>query len=159
MHSFDDVVKLARASEGKAGQLWTAMVLFCMDRAPADDKAAKELFKAHEKQEERVKLQTIGAYRSAKSVIVAALKFGVTLNVGDKVRGKTEVEKEIKDLKEPEAPLATIQRCIELANKKMPAITGKDDAMVVYGLARALLTAAEAKVRSFLPAETERLAA
>lgn len=94
-------LKAVVASESKASNFWQSLVLFVMDEKPASKDALKGAFEREEKAQTvtKKKLSTFGAYRSAKSVITSALVYDVALMDGEKVRGKTEVEKDIKAMK------------------------------------------------------------
>lgn len=98
---FITALKAVVAAESKASNFWSNLVLFVKDTNPKDEEALKVAFTSEEKAQNvtKKKLSSFGAYRSAKSVIFAALKHDVALMDGEKVRGKTEVEKDIKALK------------------------------------------------------------
>lgn len=151
---FSEIVTLAKQSEARGAKLWNSMVEFAVSTGTNDAEALKDTFKNHEKAQKDapkgVNLQSIGAYRSAKSVILSATKHGVQIMVGGKVRGKTDVEKELRSLKEPEAAIATIQRSIELAAKKIADLTEKDDAMTAFQLADMLRKKAEEHARQYV---------
>lgn len=151
---FSEIVTLAKQTEARGAKLWNSMVEFAVGTGVNDAETLKATFKNHEKEQKDapkgVNLQSIGAYRSAKSVILAATTHGVQVMVGGKVRGKTEVEKELRAMKEPEATIATIQRSIELAVKKLAEVTEKDDAMTAFQLADMLRKKAEEHARRFV---------
>ena len=123
--NIETVVIEVKAAVKREGTLWSAMVLNAVIdltgyALPFD--TLKEGIKAQEqevKANSKVDLQSSGAYRSNKAVILGAIKLGVALrNEDDSIRGKSEVEKEIKSLKEKETPLASIKRlCTQLEGK------------------------------------------
>lgn len=115
----------------KDGTLWSAMVLHnVVDRNGylIGVDTLKEMMKEEEKQvkqEFKVSLIDCGSYRSNKSIISRAIELGVALrNEDDTVRGKTEVEKELKELKTKETAFETIKRSCELIAKKLKEMEG-----------------------------------
>lgn len=155
--SFEEVAKIAKAANAKATGLWAAMVRFADTQGlhVAGEDMAKEIFKAKEKavdEGSKVKLQAITAYRSSKSVIISAVKFGIPLTSGPgKVRGKTDVEKDIKAMREPESAIETVRRAVDLAMKKVDALTTKEETTLAYQLAQAFLSKATQAVQKHLP--------
>lgn len=148
--TFSTIVAEATAIQKGGTKLWNTMVEVCMATSQAafkagasdEGKSLKEWFKTEEekvKKEKEINLNTIGAYRSTKSVIVAAARYGVAVMEGDKVRGKTEVEKATADLRQPEAPITSITRSFKTIDGKIDAV---DDAMAchaMYSLAKLTL--------------------
>lgn len=156
--TFAMVAKEAQAMVKQGSNLWNTFVLFTMSHAKdafsqgKDDqgKALKAIFKENEeafKEDKEVNLNTIGAYRSAKSVIVAAARYGVPVLevnkdgkvVSENPRGKSEVEGAINDLREAEPTIETIKRSFTAIGNKLPKIENKTDAAVVYSLAKKTL--------------------
>lgn len=146
--TFKQVVKEAQASVKTSTGLWNTMVMFVHDqlsdqfKAGKDEtpqgKGLKEAFKENEervKVEDKVALNTIGAYRSTKSVISAACRYGVSITANGKARGKTDVEKEIDLLREPEAPIKTIERSFKAIMGKCDKVTDHIEVRAMYATA------------------------
>jgi hypothetical protein len=154
--NIETVVIEVKAAVKREGTLWSAMVLNAVIdltgyALPFD--TLKEGIKAQEqevKANSKVDLQSSGAYRSNKAVILGAIKLGVALrNEDDSIRGKSEVEKEIKSLKEKETPLASIKRlCTQLEGKiKELSDNGNanhQDVAIAYSLIQANFKAVDA---------------
>lgn len=146
--NFEMLVAEAKLEQKKGSNVWTHMVRFAvMDVSLVDGAdALKDAFKAQEQKykEQGVNLPEMGSYRSSKSVVVSAFKLGVPVMVGGKVRGKTEVEKDIKALKEKEQPIDTIKRAYTLIGKKIGECNSVEEANTIYMLAKDAFAQAEA---------------
>lgn len=93
--------------------------------------------KAHEKQP---KLSTVGSYRSAKSVLVQAVEKHVVLLDGKgKPRGKTDIEKELKELKEEKNPLEKFRTAMHTATNVADKLENDTDVGLAYTECKALL--------------------
>lgn len=114
---FHQIGDAAVATQKRGDGLWNHFAKY-VDEVKPDSLSGEELkAKMSEtlKHDEKVyrkmhpktpKLGTIGAYRSAKSVILAAIEQGISLVDGEgKVRGKTEIEKQLKELKVEKTPM------------------------------------------------------
>lgn len=154
--TFAQVYDVAVDSQKRVVLLWNTVALFAASTltdqikkasGPEGDKgeALRAAFKGYETEaetahgEKAVKLNEIGAYRSAKSVISAAARYGVPLMEKGKVRGKTEVEKAVKDLREKPTPLENFNRALTMAENVVKEIGDKADIAVAYGRTKALL--------------------
>lgn len=102
---FESAIKAALRINKQVGSFWKDLVLFAVESNPKDEEQLKEAFSVAEKEARTTvakgtKLSNIAAYRSAKSVILAAYRNDVAVvNAEGVVRGKTEVEKDIKAVK------------------------------------------------------------
>lgn len=139
MSKFDEVVKEAKAAHKREGSLWVLFVEFTTQEcAGLKVDELKAVLKAKEDAAKQAKpsvnLQEMGAYRSCKSVIVRAVEAGISLLDGTEVKGKTEVEKELKALKVKETAYETIKRCIALIGDKLPEVTDKTEISLTFGL-------------------------
>ena len=134
-YNFDTAAKYAVDSEKKAGNLWSNLSGYIGELAQFHDvENVKAVLKNAEKsygEINKVKLSSIGAYRSAKSVALKAVSLGVALLTenGDS-RGKTEVEKDIKDNKEEKSVADKLQTSANTMNAIMDQIADIDDARV-----------------------------
>ena len=132
-YNFDTAAKYAVDSEKKAGNLWNNLAGYIGELAQFHDvENVKSVLKNREKEYgdiHKVKLSTIGAYRSAKSVALKAVSLGVTLLTenGD-ARGKTEVEKDIKDSKEDKPVIDKIQSSCNTLSALLDQLADVDDA-------------------------------
>ena len=152
---FKEVATIAVAQAAGGTKLWNAFAQCVATQAAAEFKAApseqpegkslREWFKA---QEEAVKnekdgpnLNTIGAYRSTKSVIAAAARYGVAIVENGHVRGKTEVEKAIKELRQPEPAIKTVERSITAITGKFEAVVDPVEVTAMYAMTKKLLAA------------------
>jgi len=145
--NFEMLVAEAKLEQKKGVNVWTHMVRFAsFDVAPLNEEGLKAAFKVQEQKykEQGVNLPELGSYRSSKSVVVTAVKLGIAIMVGDKVRGKTEVEKDIKALKEKEQPIDTIKRAFTLIGKKIGECNSVEEANTIYMLAKDAFAQAEA---------------
>lgn len=157
---FENIVTLTKESGKNVIGLWNEFVLFVTeDLRTTVENDAKAAFKEKEKQtkeKDKFSLQEVGAYRSAKSVIMSALRYDIALaDSQGKARGKTEIEKEIKDRKEPEAPIDTIKRSMSILDKKIPALTTKGDISLAYMLVKGAWDAINAKTAEVYPNKGE----
>lgn len=134
-YNFDTAAKYAVDSEKKAGNLWSNLSGYIGELAQFHDvENVKAVLKNSEKsygEINKVKLSSIGAYRSAKSVALKAVSLGVALLTenGDS-RGKSEVEKDIKDNKEEKSVADKLQTTANTMNSIMDQIADIDDARV-----------------------------
>lgn len=138
---YETALKAVVAIEAKGSNFWQNLVLFVADVKPADEAALKVAFGHEEKQQTvtKKKLSTFGAYRSAKSVIFAALKCDVALMDGEKVRGKTEVEKDIKAAKaDGKTELDKFKSAMNTATLIAIKLEGKDAYAEAFMLSKAL---------------------
>lgn len=147
--TFDQVAKAATDLQQRGANLWTLSVTFAVTAMTAaiktahedEGEALRDAWKLHEaqyKSSNEVNLNTIGAYRSAKSVISAAARYNVPLVEKDKVRGKTEVEKAIDAVREKQSAAATIQRSLTTVDNKLAEVTKSNELAAVYLLIDAL---------------------
>lgn len=134
-YNFDTAAKYAVDSEKKAGNLWSNLSGYIGELAQFHDvENVKAVLKNSEKsygEINKVKLSSIGAYRSAKSVALKAVSLGVALLTenGDS-RGKSEVDKDIKDNKEEKSVADKLQTTANTMNSIMDQIADIDDARV-----------------------------
>jgi len=144
--NFEMLVAEVKAEQKKGVNVWTHMVRFVACDVGGDEEAVKAAFKAQEAdyKDKGINLPEMGSYRSSKSVCCTAVKLGIALLVGDKVRGKTEVEKDIKALKEKELPIDTIKRAFTLIGKKIGECNSVEEANTIYMLAKDAFAQAEA---------------
>lgn len=147
--TFADVAKCAQDMVKRGADLWNTAVLFATSTlsdsiksaATDEGKALKAAWQEHEagyKKEHDVNLNTIGAYRSAKSVVSAAARYGVPLLDKGKPRGKTEVEGAIKDVREKPSAVATITRSFTTIDGKLADVAGAQEWAIVYTQAQAM---------------------
>jgi hypothetical protein len=160
---FADVAKVATDVQKRGVELWSMVALFVMGELAAQFKAGKDeekpaeslkaKFKENEEQYKKateVNLNSIGAYRSAKSVAVAASRYGVSIVEKGNPVGKTEVEGKIKELREPQSDITTISRAFVTIQGKVSALTDKGDVSIAYGLAKKCMDVVEAKAAELL---------
>lgn len=148
---FAAVVKEALAVQTKTGGLWVAMVYFAISNEvykAGDYDEMKAEFASHEKltkESKDVALQKIGAYRSAKSVVMASMEYGVNLvDKNGAVRGKTEVEKDIREQRSEETtPLQRFQTSVNRATGQMDKVKDAQEIAAAYVLAKQLFQHAE----------------
>lgn len=132
-YNFDTAAKYAVDSEKKAGNLWNNLAGYIGELAQFHDvENVKSVLKNREKEYadlHKVKLSSIGAYRSAKSVAIKAVSLGVALlNDNGDARGKTEVEKDIKDNKEDKPVIDKIQSTCNTLNSLLDQLADIDEA-------------------------------
>jgi hypothetical protein len=168
---FAEVVKVAVEQMKGGTKLWNTFAACVATQAKAEFAAApseepkgktlRDWFKSHEEatanEKDGVKLNTIGAYRSTKSVIAAAARYGVAIvDQKGNVRGKTEVEKEIKDLRQPEAAIKTVERSITAITGKYEAVTDPVEITAMYAMTKKLFEAITAHAQKMLKAKDEK---
>ena len=134
-YNFDTAAKYAVDSEKKTGNLWCNLSGYIGELAQFHDvDNIKAVLKNSEKsygEINKVKLSSIGAYRSAKSVAIKACSLGVKLlDDNGNSRGKTEVEKEIKENKEEKPVADKLQTAANTMNSIMDQIDDIDDARI-----------------------------
>lgn len=146
--TFGDVAKVAQDVQKRGTELWATMCLFvavaasgAFTGAKSDEgKALKLVFKENETSHEKAtetNLNTIGAYRSAKSVINAAARYGVgILDAKGNARGKSEVEGDLKKVRQPQSAFTTIQRSFSAIEGKLAEVTDRGEAAIMFGLAK-----------------------
>lgn len=132
-YNFETAAKYAIDSEKKAGNLWNNLAGYIGELAQFHDvENIKSVLKNREKEYgeiNKVKLSTIGAYRSAKSVALKAVSLAVNLlNENGEARGKSEVEKDIKDNKEDKPVIDKIQSTCNTLNALLDQLADVDDA-------------------------------
>lgn len=140
--NFEAALKAVVKIEATQGNFWKSLVLFVKDVAPKDEDALKDAFTREEKAQNvtKKKLSSFGAYRSAKSVVFAALKHDVALMDGENVRGKTEVEKDIKALKgDTKTEFEKFQHVITSATAIADKLESKDDVAAAFMLVKSLM--------------------
>jgi hypothetical protein len=118
--NFETVAKAAKTINGKAGGLWHAMVLFQQDYASLDKDQLKVTIKGQEQEANaalRIKIGENSTYRVVKGVILSAVELGISLiNKHGKVRGKTEVEADIKEVKGEKSAVDKFKSTLSTAN-------------------------------------------
>lgn len=169
--SFTEVVKICVNLKTQGAGLWSAMVLFAVasladaiKAAPSEDpqgKTLKEGFRDREaevkKEKDGLVLNSIGAYRSAKSVISAAARYNVPL-LGEKgvVRGKTEVEEAIAQLREKSTPLTTIARSATTIENKLKEVDSKQDIAGAFALINGIREACIRKAATLMDVSADK---
>lgn len=140
-------------SLGKAGaSLWVSLVMFAMtqqeDRVeqPVKGTDMKPMFKAAETAasvEHKVKMGENSTYRVAKGVIVQAVSLGVALvDEKGKPRGKTDIEDELKGLKDEKPAIDKFKATMATATALAAKLDAKDTVMaaaMVSDLRKSLL--------------------
>ena len=132
-YNFETAAKYAVDASKKEGNLWSNLSGYIGELAQFHDvENVKLVLKNREKEYvdlHSVKLQQIGAYRSGKSVCMAALKCGVKLlDDNGNSRGKSEVEKEIKENKADKPLMDKIQATANTMNSLLDQLADIDDA-------------------------------
>ena len=132
-YNFETAAKYAVDASKKEGNLWSNLAGYIGEVAQFHDvDNVKSVLKNREKEYgdiHKVKLSTIGAYRSAKSVALKAVSLGVTLlSDNGEARGKTEVEKDIKDSKEDKPVIDKIQSTCNTMSALLEQLADVDDA-------------------------------
>jgi hypothetical protein len=161
--TFEQVGNAAQEMITRGETLWVKMVSFALTALPAaikaapdDRKALSEAFQQHEaeykEKHENANLNAIGAYRSAKSIIGAAAHYKVPLVEKGKVRGKSEVEKAIKDVREKPSAIATVVRSCTTIDGKLDELAGGDWA-VAYSTIKTLFDKVTKKAEEVLKAK------
>lgn len=134
--SLNEAIKAARSVDAGTGKVWSGTVEFVMSLGDVDHDSAKEAFKMQEAEYEeanKVQPKTFSAYRSAKSVALSALKNNIDLHIDGKIRGKTEIEKAIKDAKsETKSPFDKWQQMFERLNEQTNTLIFESDVRVAY---------------------------
>jgi hypothetical protein len=118
--NFEVAAKAAKSINGKSGSLWHAMVLFQQDYMRLDKDELKSVIKGQEQEANaalRIKVGTNSTYRVVKGVILSAVEYGVSLiDKRGKVRGKTEVEADIKEVKGEKSAVDKFKSTMTTAN-------------------------------------------
>jgi len=133
---FQGAVKAVK-SLGKAGaSLWSSLVMFAMtlqDGDPVQPDVNTDMKGAFKKAElvasieSKVAMAENSTYRAAKSVITNAVAAGILLTDDKgKPRGKTEIEDELKALKEEKTELEKFKSSIATASKIAAKLDAKD---------------------------------
>lgn len=131
------------ATERKAGKAFGSLMTYSHDvirEVTGDSKAVADVLKNSLTAEEktyraeydashRTALGDMpGAYRSAKSVIMSAVKAGVSLVDGDgKLRSKSDLEKSVKELRSEKSALEKFCGALDTAEKVFADIDTLDD--------------------------------
>ena len=101
----------------------------------AESKATKKVIREMEKRaqiEGKLSPQLPNAYTSAKSVIIAAFSNKVALmNENGEVRGKTEVQKALAELRAPETGFEAFNRAMELATKALDKTMSEQELLAI----------------------------
>ena len=105
---FKAVAQMAKAINSKGAGLWSSLAKFALAHASLSHEVLNDVIKAQMRavnNELRVDLGKNSTFKVSKSVIVRARELGVSLtDKAGKVRGKTEVEQDIKALTEGPTP-------------------------------------------------------
>lgn len=148
--NFQKAGEAAVSVQKKGAGMYGLLVFFLVDINPthASGSSVKEtcakVFKACEKafaQEnpKAEKLGSIGSYRSAKTVLLQAVEYGVqVLDANGKPRGKTEVEKELAAMKEPKTSMDKFKAAMTTADKMVDDLVGTSELALAYSLAKTL---------------------
>lgn len=135
-NNLNEAIKAARTVDAGTGKVWSSTVEFIISLGHTDHDQAKDEFKAQELEYEnqhKVQPKSFSAYRSAKSVALSALKNGIELHVDGKPRGKTEIEKAIKDAKaDVKSAFDKWQQMFERLNDQTNALIFEEDVRVAY---------------------------
>lgn len=158
-YNFETAAKYAVDASKKEGNLWSNLAGYIGELAQFHDvENVKIVLKNREKEYSdlhKVKLSSIGAYRSAKSVALKAVSLAVNLLTDNgEARGKSEVEKDIKDNKEEKPVADKLQTAANTMNSIMDQIMDLDDARIAIILVDMLREKA-ANIVSELSAEAE----
>ena len=158
-YTFETAAKYAVDASKKEGNLWSNLAGYIGELAQFHDvENVKIVLKNREKEYSdlhKVKLSSIGAYRSAKSVALKAVSLAVNLlSDNGEARGKSEVEKDIKDNKEEKPVADKLQTAANTMNSIMDQIMDLDDARIAIILVDMLREKA-ANIVSELSAEAE----
>ena len=158
-YNFETAAKYAVDASKKEGNLWSNLSGYIGELAQFHDvENVKIVLKNREKEYSdlhKVKLSSIGAYRSAKSVALKAVSLAVNLLTDNgEARGKSEVEKDIKDNKEEKPVADKLQTAANTMNSIMDQIMDLDDARIAIILVDMLREKA-ANIVSELSAEAE----
>ena len=133
--NYVNATKAVKAIDKKTGGLWTALGLFTVDISyanglPAVGTDIKPAFQSQEKQasvEVSVEMASNSTYRVAKSVLVNCVAAGISIVDGKgKLRGKTELEDELKALKEPKSALEKLTAAMAIVDKQLKLLDAKD---------------------------------
>jgi hypothetical protein len=153
--NFKKVASAAKAITGKSGTLWFAMVSFQQDFHKLNAEQLKEAIKGQEKEanaELRMKIGENSTYRVVKGVVIKAVELGIALVRKDgKAKGKTEVEKEIKEAVGDKSPADKFKSTMNTATL-IEAKLDVNDVAVAAGLVKDLLDKMLARLRD-LPSQ------
>ncbi len=151
--NFKQAVTAAKTIESRSGGLWTALVLFAGDVLKNNMGVACDIsadFKKEEQQastEMRYEVTKNSTYRSNKCVIVNAVEAGVSLfDSKGKPRGKTEVEKELKEGKEKKPAMSRFQTVLKSADTIADELLDSD-CILAAALVQALLDKVAVRIR------------
>lgn len=153
---FKDAATSVKSLQKKASGLYGMLGAFMLDTAfangqPATDYDVKGLFSQQEK-EAAIELkmefgkEAPSTYRVVKKLMSDCVAAGISIcDPARKLRGKSALEAELAELKEPESPMDKLQAALATADKQIPMLTASE-----------LLTAA-ALVQQLLDASTSKL--
>jgi hypothetical protein len=123
----------------KGEGLWGLLCLFAHDTRGVDangkdlkmdGETLKAVFTSNEKvasKDMRTDMNKNSTYRVAKGILIAAVEADLSLVDSDgKPRGKTDLENELKDLKEKKSPLEKFQSAIASAAKQVDKLDPAD---------------------------------
>lgn len=132
-YNFETAAKYAVDSEKKAGNLWNNIAGYVGELAQFHDADNISSVLKNKETEystiHKTKLSTIGAWRSAKSVCMSAVKVGVALlNENGEARGKSDVEKDVRALKEEKPVIDKIQSTCNTLSALLEQLADVDDA-------------------------------
>jgi hypothetical protein len=143
------ICKSVQTVAKNSGTLWAAVAMMAENDfhgRSLDVDTLKACFKSFEENAAKELKWSLTAdprgqtYRGCKSVAKNAIEKDIPLLTTDgKVRGKSEVEKDLKGLKEKETPAETVKRCSALIQKKIKemgesADTTHQEACIAYAL-------------------------
>lgn len=162
---FEAAFKASRNVDKEGGKVWDGVVKFAQTSKlmfMVDEKHRKARFEEEEERVETAHKQSpkeFGAYRTAKSVCLSAIKYKVALFDGEgKVRGKTAVEKDLKAAKASEKPaIDKWQATFNSLNSLTNDLEGLEDLNVAFTNIDALRNKLAEMVRNEM--ESKKLAA
>lgn len=147
---FKTAVTALVANVKSGNNFWNSIALFANEHY---GKGLEEAFRINEIDAESsikglagIRLQTLGAYRSAKSVIRSANKLNIKVVVDGKVRGKTEVEQDIKSQKQDKPALDKFRTSMTTATTLADGVETSEELGQAFMLAKALTDKLQTKL-------------
>lgn len=136
--TYVDSVKQFVSTENKAAKAFNTLLSYAdatliniqQETAAETASVMRDLFKAQEKEAQDQKIVDTfpTAYRSAKSVILSAVNCGISLRDSDgNLKGKSAIEKETKEAKEPVSELVKFQRALANASQSLAKMSTRSE--------------------------------
>lgn len=148
MDYFDKAADAAVSMQKKGTGMFGNLVMFVSEKAEThcvvhkDDLAAmfKEREAIYQKEHKNApSLGSVGAYRSAKSVLLSAVEYSIPIKeINGKPRGKTDIEKDIKDAKAPKPDIEKFYTAMSTASNVADKLHTHTDIGLAFTATKAL---------------------